>query len=371
MSDFFNHDKYVGIQPNVGSGEYSDPSDAYANGSQIFISFYSLIAGSKIGSINFKAFVTNFQDTFSSDWGSELVFGRNDPIYSFKGTTRNISLGFQVVAATLYEAIANLERVQLLSQCLYPGYTAPHRRSLNLTKPPLMKLKFANLISQHGGVAGANFHTLRGGSAEAKTGGLVGVIKSLNVTPNFEYGAFDGPGPATIYPKLIEITIDYGVIHQAELGFDSQTGARLPNSGRFYGASTAEAQGQSRSTSATEDLSTAVDNAPPIEDPAAPTSDAAPVEAPPTSPVEAAVQDEDTTQADIDEAEAIEVVEEAVLTSADSDEMSPEEYEEDIAASVAEWTEATGQAPSPEELQALREAISPGLVTGTVSTTIQ
>ena len=36
----------------------------------------------------FKSFVTSFSDSFSSDWTPTQVFGRNDPIYNFKATTR-------------------------------------------------------------------------------------------------------------------------------------------------------------------------------------------------------------------------------------------------------------------------------------------
>ena len=291
MSSFFNHDKYNGLEGL--SNYYADPTDAYANNSQIFISFYSLIAGSSIGSINFKAYVTSYSDTFSSDWGEEMVFGRNDPIYAFKGTTRSIGLGFQVVAGSLYEAIANLERVQDLAKCLYPAYKRRHAYSTNLTKPPLMKLKFANLISDHSRAGGSRFNTTRGGSAEAKTGGLVGVIKSLNITPNFDSGVYDGPGKATVYPKLIEVTIEFGVIHQSSLGFGSQSGN--PKIARFpYGVRASEAQmaspAASVSAAADEDTETAVDNAPTVDDQAS---------APPeTKP---AIEDPDATQADIDE----------------------------------------------------------------------
>ena len=206
---------------------YADPSDAYANARQIVISFYSMIGGDNIGSLNFKAFVTSIADNFTCDWNEEQVFGRNDPIYNFKHTKRNISLAFQLVAASRYEAVANMERLQTLIKMLYPAYKDPYDIVSSLTKSPLIKLKFANLISDHSDPGGGAFSTVRGGSANAREGGLVGVIKSLNVTPNFDSGVYDGPGPATIYPKLIEISLEFGVIHQATLGFDSDTNTWL------------------------------------------------------------------------------------------------------------------------------------------------
>ena len=247
MSDdlLFNHDTYTYNDELLGdvAGElqgseaisalhssvaaYADPSDAYANARQIVISFYSLIAGDNFGSLNFKAFVTSIADNFTCDWNEEQVFGRNDPIYNFKHTKRNISLAFQVVAASRYEAVANMERLQTLVKMLYPAYKDPYDVVSSLTKSPLIKLKFANLISDHSDPGGGSFGTYTGGSANAREGGLVGVIKSLNITPNFDSGVYDGPGPATIYPKLIEVSLEFGVIHQATLGFDSDTNTWL------------------------------------------------------------------------------------------------------------------------------------------------
>tara|TARA_R100000008_G_C3583471_1_gene170349 strand:- start:1029 stop:2081 length:1053 start_codon:yes stop_codon:yes gene_type:complete len=208
---------------HTNAAAYADPSDAYANARQIVISFYSMIGGDNIGSLNFKAFVTSIADNFTCDWNEQQVFGRNDPIYNFKHTKRNISLAFQVVAASRYEAVANMERLQTLIKMLYPAYKDPYDVVSSLTKSPLIKLKFANLIADHSDPGGGAFSTVRGGSANAREGGLVGVIKSLNITPNFESGVYDGPGPATIYPKLIEVSLEFGVIHQATLGFDSDS----------------------------------------------------------------------------------------------------------------------------------------------------
>ena len=231
------HKNIVGAAADMSSRlpvQYADPSDAYANSRKIVLSFYSLIHGVNI---QFKAFVTNFADNYSSDWAEEMVFGRNDPIYSFKSTKRNISLSFELVAATRIEAVTNLQRLQNLIKALYPAYKNPSGKIASLIKSPLIKMKFANLISDHSTAGGASFDSYKGGTPKAKTGGLLGVIKSLAVTPNFDAGVYDGPGPATVYPKLIEVSLDFGVIHQSTLGFtesnawNSKAGSSFP-----YGA---------------------------------------------------------------------------------------------------------------------------------------
>ena len=55
-----------------------------------------------------KAFITAYNETFSSDWASETVFGRLDPIHMFKQTTRSATLSFKLVAATHGEAFENM-----------------------------------------------------------------------------------------------------------------------------------------------------------------------------------------------------------------------------------------------------------------------
>tara|TARA_R110002110_G_scaffold412538_1_gene638598 strand:+ start:996 stop:2030 length:1035 start_codon:yes stop_codon:yes gene_type:complete len=233
------------LAAGVEGARYADPSDAYANARQIVISFYSLIAGDNFGSVNFKAFVTNISDAFTCDWNEEMVFGRNDPIYNFKHTKRSISLSFQLVAASRYEAVANMDRLQTLIKMLYPAYKSPYDLVSSLTKSPLIKLKFGNLISDHSTPGASGFNTVKGGTASAKNGGLVGVIKSLNVTPNFDSGVYDGPGAATMYPKLIEIALEFGVIHQATLGFNSDSNTWLNSQGNNnfpYGANVTEMQ---------------------------------------------------------------------------------------------------------------------------------
>ena len=94
----FNVERY--IKPQLGTVQqvqYADGSDAYANINKIVISFYHVPTGR---SVYFKAFIEAFNETYTSNWNSEEVYGRPDPIYLFKNTTRNITLAFKIPAAT-------------------------------------------------------------------------------------------------------------------------------------------------------------------------------------------------------------------------------------------------------------------------------
>mgnify|MGYP003120072913 CR=1 FL=1 len=57
------------------------------------LQFYSYILDT---TIQFEAFLTAYNDSFNSNWNSENVYGRNDPMETYAGTDRTISLSFEV-----------------------------------------------------------------------------------------------------------------------------------------------------------------------------------------------------------------------------------------------------------------------------------
>ena len=124
------------------------------------ITFTSMVTGD---SISFDAYVTDMGQSFSSTWNSVDVFGRNDPIATFQGTKRTISLGFEVPAASKGEATANLEKCAKLATFLYPGYKIDGEVKMKgdkkkfvetgkaVSRAPLVKIKLANLIDTMAG----------------------------------------------------------------------------------------------------------------------------------------------------------------------------------------------------------------------------
>ena len=81
-----------------------DPTDILANKTKYVIEFYHIATGR---TVKFKALLTNFSDNYDSQWSEEEVYGRMDPIKTFKSTKRTISLGWDVVAGSKKEAINN------------------------------------------------------------------------------------------------------------------------------------------------------------------------------------------------------------------------------------------------------------------------
>lgn len=193
------------------SGLGSDNSDQLANTRRQFIEFFHVPTGN---SVSFKAFLTTFSDSYASDWNDEDAFGRMDPISTFKGTRRVISLAWDVVATSQDEAHRNLERCSLLLSMLYPTYEKQDGGAQTISSSPLFKLKFLNLIQNvvaHGGTA--------------ETSGLLGKVSGLTYEPDLESGFFDPlnaispEGGNQLYPQTIKLACEFTVLHEHTLGF--------------------------------------------------------------------------------------------------------------------------------------------------------
>ena len=241
---------------------FVDASDAQANAGFV-VSFQHVPSESDV---TFKAFITAFNETFNSDWASETVFGRSDPIYMFKNTAREITLALNIPASTIGEAFDNLNRVQELTRFLYPTYDAYAEtaaieganqpdsiNALTITNSPLVRLRVMNLLAARPQIGDAKgddrdaekivYSTLgtlenmiQNPGSETKWGtsavgsntiadnyhgGLLGVIKNLSINHNLDnpdHGVFQLAN-GTILPKMIEINLSFGAIHEHTVGW--------------------------------------------------------------------------------------------------------------------------------------------------------
>jgi len=208
---------------------FADGSDALAN-KGFTIAFRHMISEKEIF---FKAFITNFNETYNSDWASEQVYGRVDGIHMFRSTSRSIALAFKVPASSLGEAYENLGRVQQLVQFLYPAYTNVNNAS-TIGQSPLVRIKIMNLL-QRNSVSAESPQTFSKTlydsykSSGGSENGVLGFISSLVVNHNVESedgGIFektieqgDQKSGATVLPKMIDINISFTPIHDTPLGW--------------------------------------------------------------------------------------------------------------------------------------------------------
>ena len=187
-----------------------DPTDTLESKGQV-LEFYQTFSGA---TVSFKAFLDTYTESFQCNWTPQTVFGRPDPIQTYQGTQRNLSLGWRVPAFSIDDAINNLSKTSTLTRMLYPEYSKVDSAS-TISKGPLVKIKFANLI----------FDASRGFDGDVRTCGLLGAINSLQWNPNVREGFFDPINK--LYPKVITLSIGFSVLHQHTLGWEKAEAIQL------------------------------------------------------------------------------------------------------------------------------------------------
>ena len=242
----FNATKYftdnkVTVGPAEKVSYFVDGSDAYANQNKLFISFQHAPTGK---AVFFKAFITAFNETYNSDWTTEPVYGRGDPLYMFKQTQRKITLAFKIPAASTSEAYENLGRLQMLIQFLYPVYKTISNAQ-TIAQSPMVRLKVMNLLKNTNDVGKSNknehgadrlqsepyqetkgvFANYANIQAWQSHDGLLGAIENITVNHNLEGddGAFV-IGPSAILPKFIDVNLSFAPIHEHPLGWEKVNG---------------------------------------------------------------------------------------------------------------------------------------------------
>ena len=207
--------------------------DTFSSKTASQLRVYSMVAGG--AGVAFPAFLTDFSQTFDSTWNQEEVYGRVDPIATFQGTKRTISVSFSCPAGDIQQASDNLTNCGTLMSFLYPAYTdvkvtrgrgyggGDDQRLAQskvasgrvISKAPLCKVRFSNLInSSDGGRSGA--------------GGLLGYFTSITWSPQIDMGYFTF-GPAQLFPKVINLSFTFNALHQHGVGFTDAGQIIAPN----------------------------------------------------------------------------------------------------------------------------------------------
>jgi hypothetical protein len=175
--------------------EGPDHTDFLANYQYQYIEIMHIPSATKIA---FKAAITQFNDLYKSDWSRTEVYGRMDPIGTFQRTSRSISVGFDVMAASFEEAEVNLQKMDLFTNMAYPVYDSERGPSI-IQGGPLLKIHFMNWMSN-------------GNDGNVDDSGLVGWIDSVQYSPDVEIGVFQEG--RKIYPKRFSVQFTFFVIHQ-------------------------------------------------------------------------------------------------------------------------------------------------------------
>lgn len=218
---------------------YDDGTTGLAINRLYFLDFFHVPSGKHVV---FKAMINSFSDQYTSEWSSENVYGRMDPISQFQGTQRVISLDWDVVASSVEEAKLNMKKCQMLMSMLYPTYEgSPGDSSATLINTaPLFKFKFGNFaMDASSGTEAA--------SATAEDAGLVGYIGGFTFEPDFESGMMeditgefggDVSGKGHFFPQHMKLAAEFTVLHTHKLGWEGseKREAMFPYGAGSFGA---------------------------------------------------------------------------------------------------------------------------------------
>jgi hypothetical protein len=159
----------------LGFGEETDPAMAALAKKGGTIEFGHMASRSNV---QFLAIITSWQDSFANNLAKENLHGRQDFAISYQNTTRQISLGFKVLATSEQEALTNLERINLLSKMMYGTYHVPEGGdSYSLAVAPYVQVRWANLVRD-----ATKNTSIKYSGANRFEGGLMCTIDSLNYT---------------------------------------------------------------------------------------------------------------------------------------------------------------------------------------------
>ena len=190
--------------------------DLYNRGYTLYIEHVPTSTEKQKNFVEFSAFLDGFSDAYNSEWNAEQVFGRMDPIATFRQTRRALSVAWIIPASGPEQAAENLNKINKLLTFLYPLYEARDGAS-TINMGPLLKVKFGNLIQ------------------DGSTGGpLMGYVNGFTMDPNLEEGFFtyarSGPmntGGVEYIPKAVRLNFELTVLHEHSLGFEKGTGNKF------------------------------------------------------------------------------------------------------------------------------------------------
>ena len=181
---------------------FADQTDALADKGGQYISFTHVPTGTEI---KFKAFLTQFNDSYGQNWNSQTAYGRMDPIQTYKNTTRTINIGFKVPAASIEEAKSNLQKASTFAQMMYPVFDG-EMGAQTIKSAPFIKMRFMNWV-------------------QSKQDGLLGTLNGFSFAPDLNSGVFQTAADNEekrfiIYPKLFTISTRLTVVHEDNLGWE-------------------------------------------------------------------------------------------------------------------------------------------------------
>ena len=155
------------------------------------------------GTVAFKAFITNYSESWRNSWEEKELVRRLNKQYTFNAVYRTIQLGWALPAYSVEEASENLKKCTQFTRMLYPLIDDDGRV---VGSNPVWFMSLMNFVHNSDAKTGGSVD-----SGELHTTGLKGFPSNFTWEPVLEDGLFDTE-PGVILPKVIRVSCDYNVI---------------------------------------------------------------------------------------------------------------------------------------------------------------
>lgn len=162
-------------------------------------------------------------ESFKPSWTSESVYGRMDPIAIFKNVERSISFNLKLYTTNITAQMskADMHRLNLIIQSLYPVYTSHPTSQTILKSPPFHKLRYQGVVGNFSG----------GVSGNGLTGFITNFTTGLgDIATEFSVGA-----GGALLPNQYNTGFTFNVVHEDKVGWYDDGGVQKFGGGQGPG----------------------------------------------------------------------------------------------------------------------------------------
>jgi len=173
----------------------------------------------------FRGYIEDINENVNANWSETQFIGRSEPVYTYQNSSRDLNFTMKLYANNPRELDRIYEKLDYLTNLLYPQYFKDDSLGYTRPKPPLTRLRMANL---YGGQPGGN-------EAPEYVNGVLGYIQSLNYSFDAPWESLGGNG--YVVPRYIVANVSYKIINDKVPGMDNDGNNRglVPHYGFKYG----------------------------------------------------------------------------------------------------------------------------------------
>lgn len=153
--------------------------------------------------VYFRPLITNFAESFSPEWNKAQYLGRVDPVASYQGTGRSISLGFKLVAFGPEDVRTIYQKLHWLTSMVYPSYNS----DVSYNSGPVIRMRIGDVIN------GQNPFATEGAR------GLPGIIESLDFDYSDKLWELKNHWKV---PREVDVALSFTVLHDMPVGIAGQ-----------------------------------------------------------------------------------------------------------------------------------------------------